>query len=373
MKSLSVYIHIPFCVQKCRYCDFLSAPADEKLRRRYVDALKREIGTESKNYKDYRVQTIFIGGGTPTVLSGLTIAEILDTLKKHYTVSEDAEITVEMNPATADLEKLLQMKKAGVNRLSIGLQSAQNEELKMLGRIHTFEDFCDTYALARKAGFANINIDLMSALPGQSLATYQDTLEKVLSLEPEHISAYSLIIEENTHLYQNLASYPAIPSEEEDRDMYQYTKSRLELAGYARYEVSNYAKKGYACRHNMVYWQRGAYVGFGIGAASMVENTRWTNTSDLEEYFGTKDIKKEITRLSVNDCMEEFMFLGLRMTSGICKSKFQTLFGKDIQQVYGDVLKKWEQTDYLEEDDTYVRFTDKGIDVSNCILTDFLF
>lgn len=388
MRSMGVYIHIPFCVRKCVYCDFLSAPAARQRQQEYVSALQREIAQEAKQYAGYEVETIYFGGGTPSILEAVEIAEILECLGKYYQVRHSAEITLEMNPGTADQDKLLQLKKSGINRLSIGLQSTENAELKLLGRIHTYEDFQRTYQQARECGFTNINIDLMSALPGQNIKSWMRTLEKVTALQPEHISAYSLIIEEGTRLYDRLDEYPAVPDEDEDRLMYQATRRILAEKGYQRYEISNYAREGYACRHNCIYWQRGIrhtadYVGFGLGASSMVDNVRWKNTEDMGQYLhtfgGNNDIgcdrpavEREVTKLSKNDCIEEFMFLGLRMMNGVSKQEFADSFGVGMGDIYGDVLRKWERQEMLLQDGDCVRLTDAGIDVSNRVLADFL-
>lgn len=288
-----------------------------------------------------------------------------------------------MNPGTATREKLTALKKAGINRLSIGLQSADNTELQMLGRIHTYEDFLKTYHDARETGFHNINVDLMSALPGQSMEIWIQTLEKVLALAPEHLSAYSLIIEEGTRLFDRINEFPPIPDEDEDRRMYQETKRILAEHGYQRYEISNYARAGRECRHNMIYWQRGTghtadYVGFGLGAASTVKNMRWKNTDDMKKYLlafdGEKaqEIKEDIEKLSENDCMEEFMFLGLRMMCGVSKSEFQKSFGQNMDDVYGAVIQKWVGQGMLAQQGDYIMLTDAGIDVSNVVLADFL-
>lgn len=388
MRSMGVYIHIPFCVRKCVYCDFLSAPAARQRQQEYVSALQREIAQEAEQYAGYEVETIYFGGGTPSILEVVEIAEILECLGKYYQVRHGAEITMEMNPGTADQDKLLQLKKSGINRLSIGLQSTENAELKLLGRIHTYEDFQRTYQQARECGFTNINIDLMSALPGQNIKSWMRTLEKVAALRPEHISAYSLIIEEGTRLYDRLDEYPAVPDEDEDRLMYQATRRILAEKGYQRYEISNYAREGYACRHNCIYWQRGIrhtadYVGFGLGASSMVDNVRWKNTEDMGQYLhtfgGNNDIgcdrpavEREVMKLSKNDCIEEFMFLGLRMMSGVSKQEFADSFGVGMGDIYGDVLRKWERQEMLIQDGDCVRLTDAGIDVSNRVLADFL-
>ena len=376
MKSLSVYIHIPFCAKKCNYCDFLSAPATAEKRKQYLAALKSEMQAEAKRYEDFCVKSVFFGGGTPSILEAQAITELLDVLKTAYHMDTQAEITLEMNPATATKEKMESWKKAGINRLSIGLQSAHDEELKMLGRIHCYADFLESYQNAREVGFTNVNIDLMSGLPGQDRKKWEDTLQKVLALKPEHISAYSLIIEEGTEICQNIERYPALPSEEEDRKMYQRTKEILKENGFTRYEISNYAKEGYECKHNCVYWQRGNYVGFGLGAASMVENVRWTNTRDFDRYlancrqpFMLQD-EKEV--LSERDCMEEFMFLGLRMMQGVKKADFARNFSKSMEEVYGDVIAKWEAQQMLYQDESHVWLSEQGIDVSNVIFSDFL-
>lgn len=409
MDLLGVYIHIPFCVRKCAYCDFLSVSATRKRQQKYVAALKREIICEAEKYITYEIQTIFLGGGTPSILNAEEIAGILECLREHYRIKADVEITMEMNPGTADCGKLLTWKKAGINRLSIGLQSTDDTELKLLGRIHTYDDFLRTYHQAREAGFTNINIDLISALPGQDVKTWVQTLEKVAALQPEHISAYSLIIEEGTRLYRQLGEYPPVPDEDEERLMDQATKRILSQTGYHRYEISNYAKEGYECRHNCIYWQRGVghitdYVGFGLGASSMVDNTRWKNTEDMERYLYTyigentaeygkrtvrredlavnelrngkegekENIKKDIQKLTKNDCMEEFMFLGLRMMKGVSKSEFADSFGIGMSDIYGEVLCKWEKQGMLLQNDDYVRLTEAGIDVSNMVFADFL-
>ena len=385
MRSIGVYIHIPFCVRKCAYCDFLSGPAPKERRQAYAAALRREIMREAVRYAQYEVHTIFFGGGTPSILEEGEIAGILECLDRYYCIETNAEITMEMNPGTVDGDKLTGLMSSGVNRLSMGLQSADNAELKLLGRIHTYEDFLQTYRLAREAGFANINVDLMSALPGQDMDSWVGTLEKVTALQPEHISAYSLIIEEGTHLYDRLDEYPPVPDEDEDRRMYQATRQIFAEKGYQRYEISNYAKAGYACRHNCIYWQRGTghtvdYAGFGLGASSMVDNVRWKNTDDMERYLSVfaedadigQDVKEDVQTLSRVDHMEEFMFLGLRMTDGVSRLEFADTFGVGIDDVYGEILRKWEKAGMLIRSGDRIWLTDAGIDVSNVVLADFL-
>ena len=373
MKPLSVYIHIPFCVQKCKYCDFLSAPSTQENRKQYIAALKREIINEAVKYKEYEIETIFFGGGTPSILDEGQIEECIEVLRENYQISKSCEITLEMNPGTASMQKLEGWRKAGVNRLSIGLQSVNDNELKMIGRIHDFDTFIKSYEQARAAGFENINIDLMSALPGQTASDWRNTLNRVLALHPEHISAYSLIIEEGTPLSEHIEEYPPIPSEDEDREMYRDTKRILKERGFMRYEVSNYAKEGRECKHNVTYWTRGDYAGFGLGASSMVDNVRWHNTENMDKYLkNPAKSKEDIQKLSKNDCMEEFMFLGLRMMKGVSKEKFYDEFGMKMDEIYGDVLEKWEKTGHLKVMDDNVFLTDSGIDISNAIFTDFL-
>lgn len=322
MKPLSVYIHIPFCVQKCKYCDFLSAPSTRENMELYMDALKKEMISESVKYEEYEIETIFFGGGTPSILDEGQIEDCIDVLRTNYQISKLCEITLEMNPGTASMQKLEGWKRAGVNRLSIGLQSANDSELRLIGRIHDFDTFVKSYEQAKAAGFDNINVDLMSALPGQTISGWRETLNKVLLLKPDHISAYSLIIEEGTPLSKHIDEYPPVPSEDEDREMYRDTKRILKEHGFMRYEVSNYAKEGKECKHNVTYWTRGNYAGFGLGASSMVENIRWHNTENMDKYIkNPTESKEDMEKLSLNDCMEEFMFLGLRMMQGVSKKK----------------------------------------------------
>ena len=332
MNHLSLYIHIPFCVRKCHYCDFLSAPCNEEIRREYVETLCTEIAQRAKRFKDRKVDTIFFGGGTPSLLSAELFGKIMTVLRQEFQIFSEAEISVEVNPGTVDREKLEAYQKLGVNRLSIGLQSADNEELKTLGRIHTWETFEKTWNLVRELGFSNVNIDLMSALPGQTLESYERTLRKVLGLKPEHISAYSLIIEEGTKFYEwfgeeedvaqvteevqdsNLVDMVAafkakkLPDEITDRQMYEMTRDILEQYGYHRYEISNYALKGYECKHNVGYWKRKEYLGLGLGAASLVANVRSSNVSELATYLEVGQKVKKIAE----ECAREKDILDLK-------------------------------------------------------------
>ena len=372
---LELYIHIPFCMQKCQYCDFLSGPSDQETRDRYIEALLAEIQAV-QGVEAYEIVSVFIGGGTPSVLKAEAIASIMETIQKKFCFSPDAEITIESNPGTVDLAKLKAYRKAGINRLSLGLQSTDSKELRMLGRIHTFEQFKNSLAIARNAGFTNINIDLMSALPGQTIESFTRVLKEAVSLNTEHISVYSLIIEEGTRLYDNIDNYPDIPDDDDDRKMYALTKEILGQAGYERYEISNYAKDGYACRHNIGYWKRTEYLGLGLGASSLYGENRFSNTRDMQEYLGfsgnTERIRKDVLKLSLKDQIEEFMYLGLRMTEGISEIDFEQNFGQKLENIYGSVLQKYKETGFLEKTGTNWRFTRKGIHVSNHILAELL-
>ena len=397
MKPLELYLHIPFCVQKCKYCDFLSAPASMQERQDYVWSLCQKIRSYRELAKAYHVISIFIGGGTPSLLESSQMTDIVKALQETFFLDGDMEFTVEANPGTLTMEKLHTYRSLGVNRLSLGLQSAKDEELKCLGRIHSFADFLESYQMARRAGFANINVDLMSGIPGQTPPGWEETLRKTAELGPEHISAYGLIIEEGTPFYdwygpQDAASEKRqmekrkpLPSEEEDRLMYERTGEYLAKGGYGRYEISNYALPGFACRHNLAYWERTDYAGFGLGAASLRENVRWSNTAELAEYLAHAGqtgeetrIKKEMTRLSIQDQMEEFMFLGLRKTEGVSASTFERLYGKPLEAVYEEpverLIREWLLLRYQKEDGSvFFRLSDKGIDVSNYALAMFLF
>lgn len=424
MKSISIYIHIPFCVKKCQYCDFLSAPADSRAQEVYLRTLKQEIREQAARYREYEVQTVFIGGGTPTAVPCEKLCEVLKTVFTCYRVNPQAEISMEANPGTVTKEALLSYRKAGINRLSIGLQSTDDGELKLLGRIHTYRDFLQTYRWAQEAGFTNINLDIMSALPGQSVENYKKSLETVLSLKPQHISAYSLIVEEGTPFYEKYGQeseklqatgekQPDLPSEEEEREMYALTEKLLAAAGYHRYEISNYALLGRECRHNLVYWKRGNYVGFGLGAASMVENVRFENTREMQEYlteyagvpgvepvsadaaqgdaqvlsneqeFSLREdthsenaqefsIRENVHPLSQQEQMEETMFLGLRLTEGVSKAEFHRQFGVSMEQIYGEVIQENIAIGLLVDEAGYLRLTREGMDLSNYVMAQFL-
>ena len=382
MKELELYLHIPFCERKCAYCDFLSAPADLPVWISYMKKLQEEIAYYGLEFEEYQVSSIFLGGGTPTILEGYQLAAILETVKKYFRLVADAEITVECNPGTLTAGKAEKLVQAGFNRLSMGLQSADDRELQLLGRIHNFAQFLESYDLARKAGFENINVDLMSALPGQTLKSWQNTLQKVTALRPEHISAYSLIIEEGTPFYERFAEderireeggHPRLlPEEAIERQMYELTQRFLHTKGYERYEISNYAKPGSECRHNCGYWTRKDYLGLGLGASSLVEHQRFQNTSDLKEYLEQEYHHIHTETLDKKSEMEEFMFLGLRLMTGISRQQFEKTFQVTLDSVYGEVLRKLKSEQLIEEVAGYVRLTEYGIDVSNYVLSEFL-
>lgn len=384
MSEISIYVHIPFCVKKCDYCDFLSQAVTKGVKKRYIDALCREI--KSQKTSDEVVRTIFIGGGTPSVLESKEMGAVMQAIRQTFSISKEAEITIECNPGTLTEEKADTYQKLGINRISFGLQSANNEELKSLGRIHTWETFQESYELARKKGFRNINVDLMSALPGQTFKSWCETLKAVLQLYPEHISAYSLIIEEGTPFFSKYGEDARrrdrgddpqfLPSEEAERAMYQETEHLLDIYGYRRYEISNYARQGYECRHNLVYWEREPYLGFGLGASSCMNEVRFSNVTDMEEYLRRirdhlSPVEKE-SCLTVKEQMEETMFLGLRKIKGVSRKVFFQRFHCEIEEIYGEVMEKLIQEGLLEENEQFVHLTRRGIDVSNTVMAEFL-
>ena len=377
-KELELYLHIPFCVSKCKYCDFLSAPFGEEQRQIYVERLCRRIRYWSDvvhNY-GYEIVSIFVGGGTPSILTEAQITQVFEAVHESFPIREDAEITLEMNPGTDVKDKLPVYRELGINRLSMGLQSADNEELKCLGRIHTYEDFRQVYQWAREAGFTNINVDLMSAIPGQTLESYEDTLRKVADLEPEHISAYSLIIEEGTPFYERYGEgrhAEELPDEDTERQMYVRTREILEDYGYHRYEISNYAKDGYECRHNLGYWDRTEYLGLGAGASSLMDHIRWKEPDHIGPSTGlVLEEREDFTRLSRKDEMEEFMFLGLRKIKGVSEQDFYKSFKVSMDEEYKDNIENLIKEGLLVREGDRIRLTARGIDLSNYALSQFL-
>ena len=370
-----LYVHIPFCVQKCNYCDFLSFSADEKTKRQYVDALVKEMKGWREKTSDYEVDTIFIGGGTPSVLSVSDMDILFQGISDYFSRSKNPEFTVECNPGTVNEEKLSLYRQAGVNRLSFGMQSTMDEELRQLGRIHNYEQFLASYELARRMGFDNMNVDIMSAIPEQTLISYETTLHRVTELAPEHISSYSLIIEEGTPFYERYQDSPPV-DEDTDRRMYECTEEILAAAGYMRYEISNYAKPGRECRHNIKYWRRSEYLGLGLGAASQMGDCRFSNLRNQEVYLSVLqtggDVVEEREELSLTDEKAEFMYLGLRMMQGISRKEFEKYFGESLMECYGEEINRCERQGLLECQGDRIFLTKRGIDVSNRVFAEFV-
>ncbi len=377
-KDLGLYIHIPFCARKCEYCDFLSWSAGEEEREQYVEALLLEIESYREFAKGYRVSTVFIGGGTPSVLLPKQMERILQKVYEVFELEKRPEITIEINPGTVNEEKLQCYKENGVNRLSMGLQSVNNEKLRLLGRIHTYQDFVGSYELARKVGFDNISLDLISSIPGQTLQDWKKELETAVAQKPEHISVYQLIIEEGTPFYEKYVEHPELlPDEETSREIYLWTGKFLKEAGYEQYEISNYTKPGKESRHNLKYWERGDYLGLGLGAASMVRNIRMSNTKDMKTYLERctqpKTMREDVQFLEEPRQMEEFMFLGLRKTRGVSKKEFRRTFGREMNMVYEKALHKCLENGMLLEHKDRIFLSEEGTLLSNMVLSEFLF
>lgn len=373
MKNISLYVHIPFCKQKCFYCDFKSYAGIEELENDYIDALILEIRNKCKGYL---IKTLFIGGGTPSYLSENNLSKLLKELNK-LSFLDDAEKTIECNPGTLSDEKIKIIKENNMNRISMGLQTTKNNLLKNIGRIHTIEEFKANYKRVRELGIENINIDIMFGLPNQSLEDYKETLEDIVKLNPEHISAYSLIIEEGTYFYKLYEENKLnIPNEDDERRMYEITKEILEDNNYKQYEISNYAKEGRECRHNKVYWELDEYIGVGVSASSFIDEKRIKNIDNIKEYIerinSNIDVSESIVANSLKEDMEEFMFLGLRMIEGVSIDKFKDKFSKDINDVYGEIINKNKKLGLLDEKNGRIYLTDKGIEVSNWVMSEFI-
>ncbi len=379
--NFGIYIHIPFCKRKCSYCDFISFSNKDSLIEGYVEALKKEI--EDFDFSKCNVTTIYLGGGTPSYIKEEYIKEILELLKEKLINNKvywkDIEITIEVNPGTVTKEKLETYKEAGVNRLSIGLQSTNNSLLKQIGRIHKFEDFLDTYNLAKEVGFDNINVDLMIALPNQSIEDIKESLEKVVNLNPNHISVYSLIVEEGTLLEKQIdEGKMQLPSDEEERRMYWYVKNFLELHGYNHYEISNFSKKGKESKHNLNCWNQEEYIGFGLAAHSYIDGIRFCNTSNLEEYIdniknNSLDKNREIEeRQEKEDKEKEFMMLGFRKIEGVDISKFKEKYQENPLYLFRKELDKLVSEGLIEVDLNSIRLTNKGLDLANLVFEEFI-
>lgn len=374
---LGLYIHIPFCVSKCKYCDFNSYKLNLEKKRKYLKALQKEMEFYREEVVGKNIETIFIGGGTPSILNENEIKFLFDEIKNNFNIKKDAEITMECNPGTLTLEKLKVMKDCGVNRLSIGLQAVQNQHLNYIGRIHTYEEFEKNYKQAKEVGFENINIDLMYALPNQSREDWMESLEKVVKLNPTHISAYSLILEEGTELF-NMYERKEFKLLDEDTDieMYKYTINYLKSNGYDQYEISNYAKKGYECKHNILYWKCKNYVGLGASASGFLNKTRYNNLCDLDEYeeiiySGKKPLEWE-EKLSIKDEIEESIFLGLRMNEGIKFEDFLEKYNFNFKEEYKNEINKLKNMELIQVNDEFMALTQKGREISNSVFVEFI-
>ncbi|MBQ8827635.1 MAG: oxygen-independent coproporphyrinogen III oxidase [Clostridia bacterium] len=373
-RDLALYIHIPFCAAKCIYCDFLSFSGRESYFDAYFNQLNNEIRNNGALYGDAAVRSVFIGGGTPSYAGAKRIAEMIDNIFRHFNVASDAEFTVEMNPGTVSESDFHIYKAAGVNRISFGVQSLDNNLLRFLGRIHTREDFLSAFENARRVGFNNINTDIIFGIPGQTVSQFKDTLNEIISLSPEHISAYSLIIEPETRLdYLIEKGEVEDPSDEDDREMYTVCRKMLAQSGYNMYEISNFAKPGCECIHNIRYWVCGNYLGMGLGAASLIDGRRFSNTNDFHAYTdGVNEISEDII-LTKKERMDEFMMLGFRMMTGPSKNGFKSLFGRDYKDVYRDVLSDLSEKELISENPgiNYC-LTEKGLDFANEVFREFV-
>ena len=375
MKEIGIYIHIPFCIKKCEYCDFVSYCNKKEYVPQYINALKKEI--KNNINKEYKITTIYIGGGTPSSIEENYIADIIETIKLNMNDEdlkdfENIEVTIEVNPGTVNKEKLQVYKKIGINRLSIGLQETHNELLKSIGRIHTYEEFINTYNLARKIGFNNINVDLMIALPNQTIQDIKENLEKITKLNPEHISVYSLILEEGTPFYNKYNENKIkLPDEELERNMYWYVKNTLENNGYMHYEISNFSKKGFESKHNMNCWNQEEYLGFGVAAHSYNNRIRYSNTNSIEEYIkgSNKIIHEEQT---LEDMQKEYMLLGLRKIEGINIQKFKNKFAQNPIFIFKEQLNKLVDEELIIVDGNEIKLTNKGLDLANIVWEEFV-
>lgn len=372
MKEIGIYVHIPFCKQKCKYCDFVSFDGKEHLQEEYFKVLLNEI--ENCDKTGFKVSTIYFGGGTPSVVSSKLIVQILNKIKNKFEIENDAEITIEVNPGTVDKEKLIDYKNAGFNRISIGLQSTKNEILRAIGRIHTYEDFQNCYKLVKEVGFNNINVDLMLALPLQSLADLEDSIRRVVFLQPNHISVYSLILEEGTELEKEIKNgMYAVQTDKQEREMYILTKKLLEFEGYKHYEISNFAKPGFESKHNLNCWNQEEYLGFGLAAHSYFDRTRFSNTINLEKYCISQRGSVQINEIQTDESQrKEYMMLGLRKLEGVNISAFERKFGINPLFYFRFEIAKLVDEDLLEVDLDNIKLTRKGLDFANIVFQEFI-
>lgn len=376
MKNLSLYIHIPFCAQKCFYCDFASYAGKDNLKKEYIDCLVKELNEVRESYSNYLINTIFIGGGTPSILSPDEM-KIIFTAIKTLNLSNSIEYTMECNPGSLDADKLRVMKEYGVNRISLGLQAVQDNLLKTLGRVHDFKTFKDNFIMAREFGFNNINVDLMFGLPNQTLNQWIDSLNEISDLRPDHISAYSLIIEEGTPFYDFYDKGKIIlPDEDVERDMYNLTLKILKDKGYHQYEISNYSLSEKECKHNLAYWDMKEWIGVGSGSSSFINNKRIKNVDAIADYIEKIKLNEkpyeDVIENTEEDTMEEFMFMGLRKLEGINEKNFNERFSKSLDEVYNDVINKHINKGLLIRDKGKIYLSSKGLEVSNQVMADFL-
>lgn len=375
MKEIGIYVHIPFCVKKCIYCDFTSYANKIKLSQKYVEVLKKEISFQKEQLKgeEIKVNTIYIGGGTPSYIESELIIQIMEHIKKEFNVSENIETTIEVNPGSVTEKKMKEYILAGINRISIGLQSTDNDILFKLGRIHTYNRFLETYKLAKKCGIKNINVDLMIGLPNQTLEIVEDSINKILELKPQHISVYSLMVEEGTRLATRVRNKKIVlPADETERQMYWLVDKMLKKKRFIHYEISNYAKKGHESKHNVDCWNQKEYLGFGVAAHSYINNKRYSNTSKLEEYM------KKYDNYTINEIqdkeaqMKEYMLLGLRMLKGIKISEFKSKFNENPVRVFCKELDKLVKQKLLKVEGDNIYLTKKGIDLANLVWEEFV-
>ncbi|MBE6620135.1 MAG: radical SAM family heme chaperone HemW [Ruminococcaceae bacterium] len=372
-KPLGLYLHVPFCRRKCLYCDFCSfADRDAATMDAYVACLCKELTGRAPQAAEHIVDTVYFGGGTPTLLSPTHFTRLLDTVRAHYRLSDDVEITVECNPATADEDKLGVLHDMGVNRLSIGAQSARDAELAALGRIHTWEQTKETYQAARRAGFDNVSLDVMFGIPHQTLDSFSHTLDEILALSPEHISAYSLIVEPDTPFFE-AGDDLILPDEDTVCEMTDLLLSRLGSAGYTRYEISNFAREGRASRHNLHYWNMDDYLGFGPAAHSLMDKIRTGHSRDLAAYLAGEDITEPEETLDADTARDEYVMLRLRLADGVNKADFFARFGQEFDAVYGEVASPFVAAGLLIDSPERIAFTDRGFAVSNAVLAEMLF
>ena len=374
MKKLGIYIHIPFCKRKCHYCDFISFSGKQELIEQYINSLKKEINDYRINKEEYLIDTIYFGGGTPSYIESKYIIDILQELKQKFNISKEAEITIEINPGTVDKQKLQDYYNSGINRISFGLQSTKSELLKLVGRIHSYSSFLQSYNLARKIGFKNINVDLMIGLPVQTLQDVQKDLERIVELKPEHISVYSLIVEEETVIEQKIKNKELyLPSENLERKMYWKVKNTLEEKGYKHYEISNFAKPEYESKHNLSCWNQEEYIGFGLAAHSYINNKRFSNGHNFERYFEWPEYGRVVhEKQNKEDKMKEYMLLNLRKTEGVKISEFKNKFVDNPIYLYRESLSKLVTQELIEIDIDSIKLTNKGIDLANIVWEEFV-